>query len=80
MSPGFQLLSIAAAVGEYSLRMAKYPLPGTVASQLPCFALWRVRAEIEIGAAVGILCRPVARAERREWLAVGEAGRQAFET
>ena len=33
-SPGFQLLSKEASVGPYSLRMAKYPLPDTVASQL----------------------------------------------
>ena len=37
MSPGFQLLSMTGSVGEYSLRMTKYPLPGTVASQLLCF-------------------------------------------
>jgi hypothetical protein len=35
MSPGFQLL-IAASVGPYSLRTAKYPLPDTVVSQFAC--------------------------------------------
>jgi integrase len=33
MSPGIQLWLSAASVGPYSLRMAKYPLPGTVAAR-----------------------------------------------
>jgi hypothetical protein len=35
MSPGFQLLLRASSAGPYSRMMANYPLPGTVASQLP---------------------------------------------